>query len=125
MAATPFKVTIQTEPVNAAYNGGLPVTLNVSCSDVAAALATFDDMNAQAIYTVPVASGGLRIKDVIASADGVDTKKLQLRKGTSDTTLFLRDSVLANAAIEAPTRCQGLFNRVLGAGEAYGFTQRA
>lgn len=121
MAQTPFKGTLVMRPAV----GGPNVNLRFSASDVANALATFDDLGAATNFSVPVSSGGYVVEDIILSAAGVDTTQLQIRKQTADTTIILRDSLLASTTVEAGTRTQGLRGMVFGAGSQYGLKQLA
>lgn len=121
MAATPFKGTLALQKVS----DGSPVMLRFSGSDVANAFVTFDDLNALAQLTVPQDSGGYRIVDITLSAAGVDTTQLQLRRGTQDTTVILRDSLLANTTTDVGSRTQGVRGSILAPNVTYFLRQIA
>jgi hypothetical protein len=121
MTATPFKGTL----VAHTRRGNVPVNMRFSASDVANALVTWDDLNAIAQLTIPMASGGYVVDDLNLSAAGVDTTQIQVRKGTADTPSIVRDSLLANATTDAVSRCQGLRGRVLEPGATYFLKQLA
>lgn len=130
MAPTPFKVTGRVRHVDASGSilPGVPISLRMSASDVAAAKLTFDDYDSEKFWTVPPGpegSIGVRFVDCKASADGVDTKALTLVVGSAETTLVLRDDQLAEKAVDAETRMQGLGDIVFGQGQRIAFTQKA
>lgn len=121
MAATPFKGSLVCEEVKT----GNVVNLRFSASDVANAFVTWDDLNSIAQLTVPLGSGGYRIRDITLSAAGVDTTQLQVRKQTTDTPSIVRDSLLANTTTDAETRAQGLRGKVLQESSYYFLRQLA
>ena len=130
MAATPFKVTARLAYVDSDNNvlPGVPITLRMSASDVAEAKVTFDDLDTEKAYTVqtgPAGAIGVRFQDIKGSADGVDTKALQLVIGTAPSTLIVRDDQLAEKAVDAHTRMQGLDELTFGIGTRLGFIQKA
>lgn len=100
MAATPFKLTASFEDER-----GAPVaTYSLSASDVAAAFATNDgdgltfvDLPREYPNGQPI-MGAVVLADLFASADGVDTKRLELWAGGFPTQHVFRDAALASAA---------------------------
>lgn len=105
MAAVPFKGNLVLRP----RNGGPPVNLRFSASDVSNAFVTFDDLNAKADLVVPADSGGYVIDDVLirGAGFGTDTTQLQVRRGTQDTTLILANALLNNFTTDKESRTQG------------------
>jgi hypothetical protein len=130
MAAVPFKETGRIRHVDADGNilPGIPVSLRMSCSDVAGAKVTFDDYDNDKFFIIPPGPPGAigaQFVDMKGSADGGDTKSLQLVIGNATSTLVLKDDQLAEKAVDAHTRMQGLDSIVFGIGQRIGFTQLA
>ncbi|HUR61866.1 MAG TPA: hypothetical protein VM286_05820 [Candidatus Thermoplasmatota archaeon] len=127
--ATAFKLTGRLKYVDDRGNflPGIPLSVNASCSDVAEAKVTFDDFDSDKRYRVlpgPRGSIGVRFVDLKTSADGVDTKKLNLVVGQAPTTLTVRDDQLSEKAVAATTRMQGLDDIVFTTGSDFGFVQK-
>lgn len=120
MAATPFKGAVVTEEMN----GKPGPSYAFSASDVAAAFVTFDDLpGTPSFFRL---DRPLRIKDILLSAAGVDTKRLVVTRGTETTTKVLRDAAMVETlSVTAQSRCQGLYDKVLAPGIEYGFKQLA
>lgn len=92
MAATPFKATITIVDAR----GAAIATYNMSASDVANAFLTNDD-DGLTFIDLPN-RGGMFLGDIFLSADGVDTKRLELWGGGLPTNNKFRDAALASAA---------------------------
>lgn len=108
----------------------LPVSLNINGDDVAGNKVTIDEADGGKAYSVLPLPGtpeayGVRFQDVKQSAAGAATTKLNLVIGGNPSTLTVREDILANAAIAAHDRMQGLDDVVFAIGQTIGFIQKA
>lgn len=93
MAATPYKLEASFVDAN-----GNPVhTANLSASDVANAFVT-NDRDGLTFIDLPKDVGPVYLGDLFASADGVDTKQLELWVGGTMSRHVFRTAKLASAA---------------------------
>ncbi len=118
MTATPFAGTVRAYKVPVAgYANGKPVPmlgrdgkvvksepydLNFTASDVAGAMVIFTDIGAA--VTQVTDAGFLWVEDILLSAAGVDTTKIQWRKSQADLPKVHRDSLLANTTTSKESR---------------------
>jgi len=131
MAATPYKGILLTRIGNRSVPSSqverLPKgpSFRFSASDVANAQVTFDDLPGTP-STIPVPLSGLIWEDILLSAAGVDTKSLQVTKGTSQTDKILRGAAMVETLSVSPdSRNQGMRGLALEPGALYGLRQLA
>lgn len=126
MAAVPYAGTVRVRRLTNNGRGsptGPPVHLRFSADDVDGNAVTFDGLNDEASFTVPLS--GYIIEDFTLRGAGEDTDSLNLRKGTSQTDVFLDNDLLADTSTDRASRLQGLLGERLEPGARYSFVQQA
>lgn len=101
MVATPYKGTVLIE-----FEGGGSMEQPFSASDVAGAYVTWDKTGGGTTLVLPARGA---ITDIVVSADGADTKRLELYVNTLDTGRTWRTAQLLSTVLNRILRAAGWF----------------